>query len=179
MYLVIIYLGYFKNTFKVCHYYLPHIVYVYSTPEMTYFYKKDCWIEYYIYKLNTISNILFRSESPTQAFLVTMLWLYRKFKQMQEGHNDMEICEAMSSVCLSYDNMCHMDGLNIAKDDLPLPKPFNKAWKLVSKVIDRLHLRNHVDKKCQKLYNPEASFRKISTLWHANKHSSGQVDLKR
>jgi hypothetical protein len=22
-------------------------------------------------------------------------------------------------------------------------------------VIDRLHLRNHVDKKCQKLYNPD------------------------
>ena len=73
----------------------------------------------------------------------------------EEGHSDEAICKAMSSVCLSYDNMCHMDGLNIAKEDLPLPKPFNKAWKLVSKVIDRLHLRNHVDKKCHELYNPD------------------------
>ena len=32
--------------------------------------------------------------------------------------------------------MCHMDGLNIAKEDLPLPKPFNKAWKSISKVIE-------------------------------------------
>ena len=108
------------------------------------------------FSISINSSIFFRSESPTQAFLVTMLWLYRKFKKMQEeGHCDEEICEAMSSVCLSYDNMCHMDGLNIAKEDLPLPKPFDKAWKSVSKVIDRLHLRNHVDKRCHELYNPD------------------------
>jgi hypothetical protein len=78
-------------------------------------------------------NLFFRSESPTQAFLVTMLWLYRKFKVMQEeGHCDESICEAISSVCLSYDNMCHMDSLIIARDDLPLTKPFNEAWKLIS-----------------------------------------------
>ncbi len=71
----------------------------------------------------------------------------------EEGHNDDYIHEAMSSVCLSYDNMCHMDNRLVARDDLALPKPFNEAWKLISKVIDRLHLRNHVDKKCQKLYN--------------------------
>ena len=73
----------------------------------------------------------------------------------EEGHCDEEIYKAMSSVCLSYDNMCHMDGLKIAREDLPLPKPFNKAWELVGKVIDRLHLGNHVDKKCKTLYNPD------------------------
>ena len=61
----------------------------------------------------------------------------------------------MSSICLAYDNMCHMDSLKIAKADLPLPKPFHEAWKLVTKVINRLHIRNHVDPKCHKLYNAD------------------------
>lgn len=68
---------------------------------------------------------------------------------------DDDIRQAMSSICLAYDNMCHMDSLKLAKDDLPLPKPFNEAWRLISKVIDRLHLRNHVDPKCKRLYNAD------------------------
>ena len=87
---------------------------------------------------------------------MTILWLYRKFKVLKdEGHSDEDIRQAISSVCLAYDNMCHMDGLLVSKDDLPLPCPFNESWKLISKAIDRLHLRNHVDPKCKKLYNPD------------------------
>ena len=87
---------------------------------------------------------------------MTILWLYRKFKVLKdEGHSDEDIRQAISSVCLTYDNMCHMDGLLVSKDDLPLPCPFNESWKLISKAIDRLHLRNHVDPKCKKLYNPD------------------------
>ena len=77
-----------------------------------------------------------RSESPTRTFLVTILWLYKKFKDMKNTHSDEEIRQAISSTCLAYDNMCHMDSLKISKQDLPLPKPFSKAWKLISKVID-------------------------------------------
>lgn len=73
----------------------------------------------------------------------------------EEGQCDETIRQAISSICLAYDNMCHMDGLIISRGDLPLPKPFNEAWKLISKVIDRLHLRNHVDEKCERLYNPD------------------------
>jgi hypothetical protein len=51
--------------------------------------------------------------------------------------------------------MCHVDSLKVAKKDLPFPSPLNEAWKLVSKVIDRLHLRNHVDPKCKQLYNAD------------------------
>ena len=87
---------------------------------------------------------------------MSVLWLYRKFKVLKdEGHSDEDIRQAISSVCLTYDNMCHMDGLLVSKDDLPLPCPFNESWKLISKAIDRLHLRNHVDPKCKKLYNPD------------------------
>ncbi|CAB3985930.1 Hypothetical predicted protein [Paramuricea clavata] len=98
---------------------------------------------------------LYRSESPTQAFVVTILWLYRKFKGMKNEFSDDDIRQAMSSICLAYDNMCHMDSLKIAKRDLPLPKPFDECWKLISKVIDRLHLRNHVDPKCERMYNAD------------------------
>lgn len=97
----------------------------------------------------------FRSESPTQAFLVTLLWLIRKFKSMKNVQSDESIRQAISSVTLAYDNMCHLDSLRISKSQLPLPVPFNEAWQLISKVIDRLHLRNHVDRKCKELYDPD------------------------
>ena len=74
---------------------------------------------------------------------------------MKESHTDDEIEEALSSICLAYDNMCHMDGLRMASLDLPLCKPFDKAWKLITKVIDRLHLRNHVDSRCKEMYDPD------------------------
>ena len=51
--------------------------------------------------------------------------------------------------------MCHLDSLKISKRDLPFPPPLNQAWKLLSKVIDHLHLRNHVDPKYKLLYNAE------------------------
>lgn len=63
--------------------------------------------------------------------------------------------EEISSTVLAYDNMCHVDNLKIARKNLPLPHPYNKLWKCIKKVIDRLHLRNHVDQKCHTLYNPD------------------------
>ena len=84
-----------------------------------------------------------------------MLWLYGKFKGLKEsGHSDETIHQAISSTCLAYDNMCHLDGFLVSKKNLPLPKPFDEAWKSIGKVIDRLHLRNHVDPKYKQLYNP-------------------------
>jgi hypothetical protein len=84
------------------------------------------------------------------VFIDTLYNANRKLKV----HSDEDIRQAISSICLSYDNMCHLDSLRISKFDLSLPEPFNEAWKLISKVIDRLHLRNHVDTKCKELYNP-------------------------
>ncbi|CAB3985766.1 Hypothetical predicted protein [Paramuricea clavata] len=95
------------------------------------------------------------SESPTQAFVATILWLYRKFKGMKNEFSDDDIRQAMSSICHAYDNMCHMDSLKIAKRDFPLPKPFDECWTMISKVIDRLCLRNHVDPKCERMYNAD------------------------
>ena len=97
-----------------------------------------------------------RSESPTQAFLITILWLYQKFKALEDtGESEESIIQQMTSTILAYDNMCHMDSLVISKSNLPLPKPYDQVWKYIGKVIDRLHLRNHVDEKCKRLYNAD------------------------
>ncbi|KAJ7318658.1 hypothetical protein OS493_037446 [Desmophyllum pertusum] len=102
------------------------------------------------------NQLIDQSESPTQAFLVLILWLYRKFKPLLEkGLTPEQITEKMSSTIVAYDNMCHVDGMKLAKCDLPFQEPFDKMWQNVVKVIDRLHIRNHTDKKCQTVYNPE------------------------
>ena len=45
--------------------------------------------------------------------------------------------------------------LRAAKEDLPLPDPYKDMWKSIKKVIDRLHIVNHKDKKCRRDYNPD------------------------
>ena len=101
-------------------------------------------------------SITSRSESPTQAYLVLAIWLYRKFKALQDaGRSQADIRKAMSSTILAYDNMCHVDTLKISKKDLPFAAPFDKVWNVITKVIDRLHLRNHKDPRCKQLYNAE------------------------
>ena len=68
------------------------------------------------------------------------------------GMSDEDMVKAMEDICLAYDNiMCHVDSLKLSKKDLPFPPPLNQAWKLISKVIDRLHLHNHVDPKCRQI----------------------------
>lgn len=51
--------------------------------------------------------------------------------------------------------MCHVNALRAAKEDLPLPDPYKDMWKSIKKVIDRLHIVNHKDKKCRRYYNPD------------------------
>ena len=57
-------------------------------------------------------------------------------------------------IVLAYDNMCHLDGLKAAQEDLPLPAPFHSVWSKVTKIIDSLHIKNHKDANCQRIYNP-------------------------
>ena len=49
---------------------------------------------------------------------------------------------------LSYDNMCDLNNLEVAKSPLPLPGHFEHLWKDVQKVIDSLHITNYKDKQC-------------------------------
>lgn len=101
-------------------------------------------------------DITSRSESPTQAYLVLAIWLYRKFQALKaSGQSTAHIWSAMQSTSLAYDNMCHVNSSKISKKDLPFPVPFNKVWSTITKVIDRLHLWNHKDLRCKQLYNAE------------------------
>ena len=97
-----------------------------------------------------------RSESPCQAFLILILWLYRKFKPLlDEGMSSQAVAEVMTKTILAYDNMCHVDGLKAAAKSLHFPAPLDKVWSSIVKVIDKLHIRNHKDARCKTLYNPE------------------------
>ena len=94
------------------------------------------------------SLCLHRSESPSQVFLVVLKWLLNTLKEKPE--------ETWGDVILCYDNMCHLDGLTAAKQPLPLPAPFDEMWSRIKKIIDSLHIRNHVDKRCKEVYSPES-----------------------
>ena len=41
-----------------------------------------------------------------------------------------------SEVVISYDNMCHLDGLKAAQKKLPIPAPYCDMWKKVTKVCN-------------------------------------------
>lgn len=60
----------------------------------------------------------------------------------------------MEKYVLAYDNMCQLNSLHAAKEPLPFPSPYDKMWAKIVKIIDRLHMKNHKDAKCHKLYNP-------------------------
>ena len=44
--------------------------------------------------------------------------------------------------------------MKAAKNPLPLPSPWDKAWTSVKKIIDSLHIKNHKDKSCREQYDP-------------------------
>ena len=67
----------------------------------------------------------------------------------------LEAKEEMVKFFLSFDNMCHVDELKLLQKQLALPPPFDDVWLLINKVIDPLHIKNHVRHKCKELYNPE------------------------
>lgn len=127
-----------------------------------------------------VCTFAFRSESPSQAFLITIVWLYSKFKEMKdEGKTDKEIEEAIKATVLAYDNMCHLDTLRAARKELPLPYPFNTMWTNIKKVIDRLHLQNHVDPKCKEMYNPDKILSKSFNTMAAEQVNVWASRLKR
>ncbi|XP_068688818.1 uncharacterized protein [Montipora foliosa] len=79
---------------------------------------------------------LFKSESPSQVFIIVLSWLFTILKCINPLNWD--------KIFVSYDNMCYMylDGLKAAQALLPWPSPWDKAWMSVKKIIDSLHIRN-------------------------------------
>ena len=80
-------------------------------------------------------------------FLLAVHYLYNRLQDIEEKDWDKFV--------LSYDNMCNLCKMHAAKEDLPLPAPYHKMWLKVTKVIDRLHLRNHKNPSCRRIFSPE------------------------
>ena len=58
-----------------------------------------------------------------------------------------------NKVFIAYDNICNIERMKAAKEDLPFPEAYNMLWKRTSKIIDTFHLRNHKREECHKKYN--------------------------
>ena len=102
--------------------------------------------------------MVFSSESPSQAFLLAVHYLYLRLKNVPPTQ--------WPDFNLSYDNMCNVDKMKAAKEALPLEAPYDKLWLSVTKVIDLLHLQNHKNEQCHKIFNPEVlkiKFPKLNT----------------
>ena len=59
------------------------------------------------------------SEGPGQVFLITLQYLLKRLEGIPESQ--------WGEVIVSYDNMCNLDKLCVAKTHLPFPEPFNVA----------------------------------------------------
>ena len=89
---------------------------------------------------------LYRSESPSQVFVVLIQWMLSLFKDCNEDQ---------LSITLAYDNMCNLDRLKASKSALPFEPPYDKMWMDVRKIIDVFHFKNHVSPVCKQLYSPD------------------------
>lgn len=91
-------------------------------------------------KLCPLFLSLHRTEGPGQVFLITIQYLLQQLMDMPE--------EQWEDFIWSCDNMCNLDKLRVAKKPLPLPKPYDKIWLKVRKIVDRLQMRNHKNPEC-------------------------------
>ena len=91
-------------------------------------------------------SALDRSESPSQAFLIIINWLLVILKQLSPS--------SWGHIFLAYDNMCHVDSMNVAKKPLSFESPYDNSWLSINKIIDSLHIRNHKDPGCRDKYDP-------------------------
>ena len=68
-------------------------------------------------------------------FLLVLVWLIAALGSLTR--------EERKKVVLSYDNMCHLDNLRVAKKPLPLPGDLMFLWLDIKEIIDTLHIHNH------------------------------------
>ena len=72
-------------------------------------------------------------------FFLTLLWMITEFGKLGR--------EVWRKITLSYDNMCNLDSLKVARSPLPLPGDLKYIWQDIGKVIDDLHIKNHKNPK--------------------------------
>jgi len=106
--------------------------------------------------LQPLGIVLNRSEGPGQVFILTLDYLLDKLKGIPENK--------WEEFLLSYDNMCNLDRLKVAKKPLPLEPPYDQLWLKITKVIDRLHIKNHKGRHCKTRYSAEPLKEKFPQL---------------
>lgn len=79
--------------------------------------------------------------------MITIQYLLTRLKDIP--------AEKWEEFILSYDNMCNLDKLRVARKPLPLPEPYDKMWLKVRKIVDRLHMRNHKNPACRVKYGSD------------------------
>ena len=102
-----------------------------------------------------MSLSLSRSEGPAQVFLIVLVWMLSAFAKMTQESR---------KIILSYDNMCQLNNLKVARKPLPLPGNFSNMWLDVKKIIDTLHIHNHKDERCRELYSPDNVIKENSQM---------------
>jgi hypothetical protein len=75
------------------------------------------------------------------------MWLYKCLQTVEE--------KDWQDIFLCYDNMCNLNALKAFLADIPAESPYHFMWTRITKVIDGLHIKNHVREDCKILYNPE------------------------
>ena len=87
-----------------------------------------------------------KSEGPAQVFLLVLVWMMAALRKLTR--------EERQKVVLSYDKMCHLDNLRMARKPLPLPGDLQYMWLDINKIIDTLHISNHKDQRYHDQYHP-------------------------
>ncbi|XP_055346522.1 uncharacterized protein LOC129593998 [Paramacrobiotus metropolitanus] len=91
---------------------------------------------------------LYGSESSSQVFYAMAQYLL-----LEIGDDEKWTEEERRKFVVAYDDICHVDGLLQARNDLPFSGSGINLWRNVVKIIDRFHIGNH-KKQCQSVYNP-------------------------
>ncbi|XP_055357207.1 uncharacterized protein LOC129602237 [Paramacrobiotus metropolitanus] len=89
---------------------------------------------------------LYGSESSSQVFFHTVEYLFQELSTRNPAD--------YARFTLCYDDMCHLNALRQAAEELPYPAPYSTMWFKVQKVIDRFHMRNHKP-ECFTKYNAD------------------------
>ena len=93
------------------------------------------------------SLFFIRSESHGQVLLFIIAWLYSILKDVPSNQ--------WGRIWLAYDNMCQLIKTRVAQADLPLPVPYNRLLKSVNKIVDALHIKNHIQTSCHTDLHPD------------------------
>ncbi len=96
---------------------------------------------------NCLFSIFHRSESSGQVLLFLFSWLYLILKEIPH--------EGWNRIWLAYDYMCGLMKTKAAKEALPMPWPFSNMWNCINKIVDGMHIKNHVDMECQTNLHPD------------------------